>query len=31
VPVGSLLMIYHMLVVMFGPRDTSERDTELKV
>jgi TRAP-type C4-dicarboxylate transport system permease small subunit len=31
VPVGSLLMIYHMLVVMFGPRDIAARDTELQV
>jgi TRAP-type C4-dicarboxylate transport system permease small subunit len=31
VPVGSLLMIYHMLVVMFGPRDTLARDAELRV
>jgi TRAP-type C4-dicarboxylate transport system permease small subunit len=31
VPVGSILMIYHMLVVMLGPRDTSARDAELGV
>ncbi len=31
VPVGSLLMIYHMLVVMFGPRDAVARETELRV
>jgi TRAP-type C4-dicarboxylate transport system permease small subunit len=31
VPVGSLLMIYHMLVVMFGPRDATARATELQV
>jgi TRAP-type C4-dicarboxylate transport system permease small subunit len=31
VPVGSLLMIYHLVVVMFGPRDTAARETELQV
>ena len=31
VPVGALLMIYHMLVVMLGPRDTTARDAELGV
>jgi TRAP-type transport system small permease protein len=31
VSIGSLLMIYHLLVIMFGPKDAVTRDTELQV